>query len=150
MSTSFTSEITCCTSSFVTHLTFVFFASVSMVLCAYFQQWTLKQRWDALEAAISLLEPSSTVTVQWQKLRSLSSDRTMMSRGRRAVPKTGSFVTRNGGTIFILIFYAHIRELYARSWLHCSYTPDCTYHQSYTQSYIHTCICTRNSAGSGL
>ena len=45
MSMSFTSEITRCTSPFTTRLTFGFFASVSLVLCAYFQQWTLKQKW---------------------------------------------------------------------------------------------------------
>ena len=35
-------------------------------------------------------------------------------------------VTRNSGAIFVSIFFAHIREMHASSWLHHSYTPEGT------------------------
>ena len=54
---------------------------------------------DALEAAIPLIAGAE-----------YEAKRVVTSRGRTAVQKTallGSFVARNGGAIFIPIFYAH-------------------------------------------
>ena len=58
MSTSFTNEITCCTSSFVTRLTFGFFRIAFVGALCLFPAVDTEAEVDTLEAAIPLLEPS--------------------------------------------------------------------------------------------
>ena len=107
----------------------LFFASISMVLRTYFQQWTLKQKWTPWKQPCPCW--SRVVQSQWQKFRRSPLHTHVVMHYDVKVPQDclktallGSFVIRNSGPIFIYTYTGVVRSFanspVIRSWYQAS------------------------------